>query len=140
MICDRTERCWGHVHQRCVSHGHELGAVSEGAVDERIHPAVRDRGEVPPGTVPSTLAEGISLSDLFESGSIDVPQRPADLLPVSPLRASNDAAERDAFSIEQAAVDDLVPGYSPADIDQNQHGGAGIEAALGRVLPHGVAT
>lgn len=122
-----------------VGHGDESGAVPTRPVDDTVHGAVRNRGEVPPGAVSLALAEGVSLSGVRRSVVFAIPARGAVVLSVSGVPVSNDAAERHRVRGNQAAADDLVPRDPPADFDQDQHGRTGTEAALGGELPHRVA-
>ena len=122
-----------------VGHGDESGAVPTRSVDDAVHDAGRKRVEVPTGVVQRTLAQGLSVSGVREPPVVAVPARGPALLSVPGVPASDDAAQRHAVRGHQIAVDDLVSRDPSSDLDQDEHGRAGTEAASGCDLSHRLA-
>ncbi|EQD26670.1 hypothetical protein B2A_15546, partial [mine drainage metagenome] len=98
------------------------------SVDDRVHAPVRHRDEVLPRLVPLALAAWLPLPGLWRPPTVALSPRSADVLPVPILPSSDDAAQRHDLRSHQAAAAHLAVGHPPVDCDQDEHGGAGVEA------------
>ncbi len=95
---------------------------------------VRHRGQVLSHFVQVTLAAGFPLSVLCRTDSVAFQARRGDLLPVLRLPPSNHLDGRHDVRRNQAAAAHLDAGLAPVDGNQDQSGGAGVDAPSGRQL------